>query len=254
MLTADKKRAFGPWLIIAILACFSVRLYDIAYYLSEPYEEAMLMFRLSGVVAPVYMISALLAGLPFATAFLADLKSNVCVPIQLRSGSRRYIRSKILCTILSGGLTLTVGTLIHILFLNLYFTHGCALSAQITVDLPFFAALQSETMYGQIIVYAAILFIQFLAGAFWALLALLFSTILSSPSLILCTPLVAYRLFDEMSGRFLPGYLSPTLLMQAESGISLQGTLFFAVAVYGILSALCAWLFALLSRRRMRSR
>ena len=98
--------------------------------------------------------------------------------------------------------------------------------------------------------YASAAALQFMAGAFWALVALAVSAWLPNISLTLCAPLILYRLFEEMA-TLKPVWLSPFLLQLGNVGLKTGPTLLAALGVYGCGGALAALIFALGARRRL---
>lgn len=251
MLAADRRRAFGFWLPLAMLLCFGLCMADVSFYVQDRAENAVLVFLFCGSVTPVFSILPVIAALPFATGFGSDWRSGMAVSMTLRCGSRRFLRSKLVSCALSGGLALAGGMLLFALFVNGWFQRDYASVAQMLADMPFCDVLDGGTA-GSIQFYGVFVLLQFLAGAFWATAALAVSAFLPSPSLTLCAPLVLYRLAEAASA-WLPGWASPVLLQTGSAGLGAWQTLCAAVGAFGLLLALCAGLFWWRAGRRLRS-
>ena len=188
MLAADRRRAFGFWLPLAMLLCFGLCMADISFYVQDRADNALLVFQFCGAVTPVFSILPVIAALPFATGFGNDWRSGMAVSMTLRCGSRRFLRSKLLSCALSGGLALAGGMLLFVLFINGWFQQDYASVAQMLADMPFCDVLDGGAA-GTIQFYGVFVLLQFLSGAFWATAALAISAFMPSPSLTLCAPL-----------------------------------------------------------------
>lgn len=250
MLAADRKRAFGLWLVIAVLLFFLFQVADVSFDLQEPGQNALLIHIFSGTITPVMSVSPVLAAVPFATAFARDWRSGMAVSMLVRSGKKRFYTSKILCCILSGGLCLLLGTLLYVIFLNLWFSHNYAEFEEMIRHVAFYdfsAGVNRETLTGY---YATVCFLQFLAGGFWAMVAMTVSAFLPNISLTLCAPLVFFKLAEEINMLF-PPFFSPYLLQTGNVGLSVPATLGAAVSVFCVGMLLLGLVFYWRGSRRL---
>lgn len=224
MLAADRNRAFGRWLIIAILLFFAFQLADVGYDLQEPDQNALLIHIFSGTIAPVMSVTPVIAALPFATGFARDIRSGMAVSMLVRSGRKRFFLSKLACCALSGGIALAAGTLLYVIFINLWFSHNYGEFAEMIHHVAFYdfsAGVNLKSILGY---YATVTVLQFMAGVFWASSALCFSAFVPNVSLTLCAPLLLYKLCEEINPLF-PAWLSPYLLQTGNVGLPVWTTI-----------------------------
>lgn len=250
MLTADRRRAFGPWLAAATALFFALMLADISHDLADRSQNALIVYMFCGAITPVMLLSPLVAAIPFSTGFVRDINSGMAVSMQVRSGRGRFLRSKIFCCALSGGLALAIGNILFTLAVNLWFSQDYVGYAQMISDFCYYDFSAGVTALGLTGYYASAAALQFMAGAFWALVALAVSAWLPNISLTLCAPLILYRLFEEMAV-LEPVWLSPFLLQLGNVGLKTGQTLLAALGVYGCGGALAALVFTLGARRRL---
>ena len=130
MLAHDRRHAFGPWVFAAAAAYFLLHLYNILYMLNEPENPAILIWRFSGSMGLVPDAMPLIAALPAAAAFAVDLNSGFAVPAVLRSGTRRYLRSKLLAACIGGGLAPFLGRLLFVGLLHVLYRGDVAMAAE----------------------------------------------------------------------------------------------------------------------------
>jgi len=104
-----------------------------------------------------------------------------------------------------------------------------------------------ETIVGY---YATVCFLQFLAGGFWAMLAMAVSAFLPNISLTLCAPLVFFKLAEEINMLF-PPFFSPYLLQTGNVGLSVPATLGAAVSVFSLGTLILALIFRWRGGRRL---
>lgn len=250
MLAADRKRAFGFWLVIAVLLFFLFQLADASFDLKSPEQNALLIHIFSGTITPVMSVSPVLAAVPFATGFARDWRSGMAVSMLVRSGKRRFYTSKILCCALSGGLALMLGALLYAVFLNLWFSHNYAEFEEMIRHIAFYdfsAGVNRQTLTGY---YACVCALQFMAGAFWAMVAMTVSAFLPNISLTLCAPLVFFKLAEE-TNMYFPPFFSPYLLQTGNVGLSVPATLGAAACVFGTGILLLGLIFYWRASRRL---
>lgn len=254
MIRSDARRAFGLWFLIAVAAYFFLYLNGISYMFSESEGDALMTFQFGSALGLSAQILPLVAALPFATGFCADWTNGFALPTVARSGRKRYLASKCIFTALSGGLAAMGGMLLFILFVNLRFPQDFSLVPEY-ID---FSDLESLLLPGGFLAYAAYyaarLALQFLAGVFWALVALLFSAFFPNLPMTLCAPLVLYRLVFELGNWvYYPAHLNITLLDDGMVNLPPGQTVLSGLCVFGALSLLLSILFALRAGRRLRA-
>lgn len=253
MMRYDARRALGLWLFIAAAAYFFLYFNGISYMLGEREADALMTFEFGASLGLTSQVLPLLAALPFATGFCADWSSGFTVPAALRSGRKRYLTSKCLSCALSGGLAAMGGMLAFALFVNLRFTQDFSTAPEYFDSTDLQALIGSGGALSYASYYAARLFLQFLAGAFWAMTALAFSAFFPNIPMTLCAPLVFYRLLFELGNLLpIPAHLNPTLLDDGMVGLSPGLTLLAALCLYGALGTLLGALFAYRAGRRLR--
>ena len=251
MLAHDRRHAFGPWVFAAAAAYFLLHLYNILYMLNEPENPAILIWRFSGSMGLVPDAMPLVAALPAAAAFAVDLNSGFAVPAVLRSGTRRYLRSKLLAACIGGGLAPFLGRLLFVGLLHVLYRGDVTMAAEMfgpegAMGIAF------TGIAGYVGYFAGVLFVQFLAGAFWALAALAFSAYVPNVLWTVCLPLILHRIFLELDAwTNLPAWLNLSLLQDSETGLSFAPGLLAAVGIFGALIAVSAVLFYRRGKRRL---
>ena len=251
MLAHDRRHAFGPWVFAAAAAYFLLHLYNILYMLGEAENPAILVWRFSGSMGLVPDAMPLLAALPAAAAFAVDLNSGFAVPAVLRAGTKRYLRSKLLAACIGGGLAPLLGRLLFVIFLHILYRGDVSMAAGM-FGTDGAMGIAFTGMAGYAGYFAAVLFVQFIAGAFWATAALAFSAYVPNVLWTVCLPLILHRLFLELDAwTGLPTWLNLSLLQDSETGLAFAPGLLTAVGVFGVLIAISAVLFYRRGKRRL---
>lgn len=251
MLAHDRRHAFGPWVFAAAAAYFLLHLYNILYMLNEPENPAILVWRFSGSMGLVPDAMPLVAALPAAAAFAVDLNSGFAVPAVFRAGTGRYLRSKVLAACIGGGLAPLLGRLAFVVFLHILYRGDVAMAAEMFgPDGAIGAAFNG--VGGYIGYFAGVLFVQFIAGAFWAMAALAFSAYVPNVLWTVCLPLILHRLFLELDAwTNLPTWLNLSLLQDQETELAFAPGLLTAVGIFGALIAIAVLLFYRRGKRRL---
>ena len=251
MLAHDRRHAFGPWVFAAAAAYFLLHLYNILYMLAEPENPAILVWRFSGSMGLVPDAMPLVAALPVAAIFALDWNSGFAVPAVLRSGTRRYLRSKIIAACVGGGLAPLLGRLAFMVLLHILYRGDIAMAAEMFGS-EGAMGVAFTGMAGYIGYFAAALAVQFIAGAFWALAALAFSAFVPNILWTVCLLLILHRLLLEVdSWAGLPDWLNLSLLQDMETTLDFAPSLLVAVGVFGVLSVAAAVLFYRRGKRRL---
>ena len=176
MLTLDRRRAFGLWFFVAILAHFALYFNDGSFFVLERDGDALAAFTMANAMGMVTYIMPLFAALPFSAGFCADWNSGFAGPAAMRAGNRQYLFSKWLACALSGGLAPALATLLFLLMLNLKFPTSAEFMAICAAGDPFNGVLNLGAPLGLALYYSGLIAMQFLAGACWASVGLAFST------------------------------------------------------------------------------
>ena len=251
MLAHDRRHAFGPWVFAAAAAYFLLHLYNILYMLNEPENPAILVWRFSGSMGLVPDAMPLVAALPAAAAFAVDWNSGFAVPAVLRAGTKRYLRSKVLAACIGGGLAPLLGRLFFVIFLHILYRGDVSMAAEMFGS-DGAMGVAFTGVGGYIGYFAAALFVQFLAGAFWAAAALAFSAYVPNVLWTVCLPLILHRLFLELDAwTDLPAWLNLSLLQDSETGLTFAPGLLTAVGIFAALIAVSAVLFYRRGKRRL---
>lgn len=258
MLYTDRKRAFSWMLLLSALFYLGLQINGVSYMLTDTENDALTILDFASSLGFASPLMPLIAALPFAASFCMDYKSGYTVPVALRAGKRRQLLSKSLAVAISGGLAVALGTLLFIVLLNVRFPPDITASPEYMNVNALVPLLQSgprgeySAVGNYIVYYVARLFLLFLSGAFWALMALCFSAFYPDLSLTLCVPLVVQRLMQELSElTFIPPHLNPILLEGAHVDLSPAGALGWGFAVYGALCLVLALVFIWRAGRRL---
>ena len=249
-LTSDRKRAFGPWLLLSALALTLFRIAATSFDMGSPEQNALLIYIFSDSVVPVMTLAPLAAAVPFASGFANDWRSGVAVPMLIRSGRDRFLRSKEVGCAVSGGLTLALSAAMYILFVNLWFSSDYSGYEDVIAAFSYWDFSGGFTAFALTGYYAVSVALQFLGGMFYASCALAFSAFVPNVSLTLCVPLVLYRLFEELADT-LPAFVSPYQLQAGTSGLGAAGSLVWAAAVFLPGTMLALKVFRLRAGRRL---
>lgn len=252
MLKVDRKRAFGAWLWIAVLLYFLTFCVDVMFDLKEPSSNAMMTYLFCGSVTPVFAVSAVLACLPFSTVFIRDWHSGMAVSMQLRCGRRRFLISKILCTLLSGAITLGIGTLLFVLLVNFRLSHDYEYVAPIIAEITYYDISQGFTAVSLARYYASAIALQSLAGMFYASIGLAFSAFIPNTPLTLCAVILSYRVMKEVSFLMPKQWMVPIWLQIGSVSLDGPHTLLAGLGVLGFGALLCCVVFYIRASRRLR--
>lgn len=249
LIPVDRRRAFGPWLLAAVVLYAALYAQNVLYELFETEGNALMLFEFSRSMGHTLWLMPLAAALPFGMGFCVDCKSGYLRPMVLRAGRKKYIGSKAAACFLSGGAAAAGGTLAFLLLaIWRYPPEDWAALAQF-MDA---SSMQDVLVQGNYFLYfSGVIYLQFLAGGFWALTALAFSAYFPNALLSMCVPLLLYRLISEAGELFLPTWLNLPVL---GDGMLLEGfwtSLAISTPVFLACASLCAGLFALGVTRRL---
>lgn len=211
----DIKRAvFGRSFLIAFLGmilCLMIGAFSDAlsvFRMEEVrvmygYHRELLLKTLSSDI--ILFAVPILAAIPYTTAFTDDVKSGYLKPYLTRTSVSRYILGKGIGSAVSGGLALIFGivTALGIFFL---------------VFLPF-------EVYGEYAVKSLLpdivlrLFLFFFAGALWASVGLLASSLTQNVYLAYAAPFIFYYVLIILQER----YFRTTFMLNPKNYLTMQG-------------------------------
>ncbi len=253
MMPMDRQRAFGRWFLLAAVAYLLLYVNGVSYMLFDPYSDSLMVFEFGGGMGFAAPLMPLIAALPFATSFCADFSNGYCPPVILRSGKARYLSSKAIAAALSGGAAVAGGMFLFILLLNLLFPQDTSSPAISNGASDMSQILQNPGAGPLLLYYLSRLFMQFMAGAWWATSALAFSAFYPNLPLTLCAPLVLYRFMGAIGQLpFMPAWLNTTWLDDAQIGLQPLQTLLAGLCVFGGLTVIAALIFRWRAGRRLQ--
>lgn len=150
------------------------------------------------------LVLPILAALPFTTAFVDDQKSRYLREYLPRAGKRLYLVSRVVTTLLSGGLVLFLGVLVVCFVFALLFTPleliPQGIENVVATDtagelIDVVAQLTFTDLMGRA-------FLFFLSGAFWSLVGGLFATLTMSKYMAYASPFIFYYVLVILSQRY----------------------------------------------------
>ncbi len=132
----------------------------------------------------------ILCTLPFTTAFVDDIKSGFIKQYLHRSGTKPYIKAKLIACGLSGGLVLFFGIVIAYALSSLIF---------IPMELALSEGEMTQPYFAQVLMIAATLF---LSGAFWSLVGFTFASLTMSKYMAYASPFIIYYVLIILHERY----------------------------------------------------
>lgn len=229
----DTHRALRKTLLVAMLIYFLLYVFVAYDSVFDPEVNGMALFMYIKGVSYISWLIPLIAALPFGAGLIVDLKSEFTRISILRTGRRRYIRSKLLVGALSGGIALAGGIVLYLLLLLVTGHPMAAPSTLVSHDymLEVMRWEKTGTLY-----FLGIIYLQFLSGAFWSLSALAFSAYVSDPFLVICFPMFLQRLLQMLVAHFnLPQWMNLGQLGRGTTSLGFTPLLLIATLVFGFL-------------------
>ena len=138
----------------------------------------------------VTLVLPILCTLPFATAFVDDIKSGFIKQYLPRSGVSAYIKGKIFASGLSGGLVLVTGLFVAYGISALVFTPMEAALKPDQIAEPYFAEIVTKTLT------------LFLSGAFWSLTGFTLASMAMSRYMAYASSFVVYYVLIILHERY----------------------------------------------------
>ncbi len=247
MTPIDARRAFGFALVTAILIATCQYVISVFFEITGSSYNSLLLFEVGRNFNHYAWVMPMLAALPFAAAFCVDWKSRSAILQMVRIAPRAYIRSKLLLASLTGGIVYVTSTL---LFFGLTSIRGTIDRYQ---DLFTASGMWEMLFTGGIFAYMlGIAYLQFIAGAFFALSGLTFSSFFPNAYLTLCFPMLIARLgYGVMSIELLPDWANIGMLALGATSLGFWPSIAAGTGIFGGLSVICCALFCIGVRRRL---
>lgn len=197
---------------------------------------------LSGLTSDdVTLVLPIICTLPFAAAFVDDIKSGFIKQYLPRSGVSSYIKGKILASGLSGGLVLVVGLFIAYGISALVFTPmEAALEPDQTAQ-PYFAEILTKALT------------LFFSGVFWSLTGFTLASMTMSRYMAYASPFVLYYVLIILHERYFADFyvLYPKEWLAMSQPWVLQNMGIWIQLL--ILSAVISLLFSITAKRRLEN-
>lgn len=179
----------GMVLMIAIASLSSISsLFSSHQALPNGYHASLVLTALSS--QDVTLILPILCTLPFAAAFVDDVKSGFIKQYLYRSGIKHYIKGKLIACGLSGGLVLFFGILVAYGLSTLLFT---------PMELALKEGAVVQQYFAQVLMIAGTLF---LSGAFWSLVGFTFAALTMSKYMAYASPFIIYYVLIILHERY----------------------------------------------------
>lgn len=189
----------------------------------------------------VTLVLPILCTLPFAAAFVDDIKSGFVKQYLPRCGIPAYIKGKIVASGLSGGLVLVTGMLIAYGISALIFTPMEAALKPDQIAEPYFAKILTKTLT------------LFLSGAFWSLTGFTLASMTMSRYMAYASPFVLYYVLIILHERYFEGFF---VLYPKEWLAMSEPWVFENLGVWLlllVLSVIIGLLFSMTAKRRLEN-
>lgn len=198
--------AFGGMVICLLIGAFSDALSVFRMedgYVLYGYHRELLLNALSSDI--ILFAVPILAAIPYTTAFTDDVKSGYLKPYLTRTSVTRYILGKGIGAAVSGGLALVLGILVTLGIFMLVFS-------PMEVD----GEYAVESKIPDIVLR---LFLFFLAGALWASVGLLASSLTQNVYLAYAAPFIFYYVLIILQER----YFRSTFMLNPKNYLTMEG-------------------------------
>ncbi|MEA5047078.1 MAG: hypothetical protein VB034_00575 [Eubacteriales bacterium] len=228
-LHSDLSRALSKAFVFSVLGTMLCVLFGafsdvLAIYMLENPASAQLAHQaitlkaLSG--SAILFAAPILATIPFSGAFVEDGKSGYLKQILPRTTVSRYILGKELACAISGFLTLTLGILA-----------GYVLVSFLVVPTERIGETAAQSQLGEL---AGKLLLFGLAGALWAMLGMLLSTVTMNAYMAYAAPFILYYVLIILQERYARNFF----LLNPQNYLTLNGAWPFGGWSAGIAMAL----------------
>jgi hypothetical protein len=255
---ANFKRAFGFSFIASVILTVCFLIFDMWTDFTNGFAEkwqglsVWYFYFFSVVTMGTYSSNMLpmLAALPFSASYCEEQTAGITPFIVSRTSKETYCVSKILTGVLAGGLTLSLGVLLHTFLLSTQMPLLDADALRQMQDLPYGSAIRSGTGIGYFLIGA---YLAFLRGALSAAAAMTVSAYITNKYVTIVSPLIlkfiAVRCYGILK---VPNDARLDLLLRGRSSIGTDGGTLLAVSIVVVLLVLlCGFLFVRRVRREI---
>jgi len=200
------------------------------------YHVQLITNALSGDA--LMMALPVLCALPFAAAFVDDMKSGFIKPFLHRAGIASYIKGKLIACGLSGGLVLFVGIVL---------AYGLSALVFIPLEQPSAPRLAEQAYIAQTLMTAT--FYAF-SGALWSLAGFVMAALSMNRYVAYASPFIIYYLLIILHERYFPGF---SLFYPKEwlfpSDVWALGNLVVLLLLAGLIILLCSAFFLIAGKK-----
>lgn len=248
--SSDIKRAlgakgflFGAAALIVMIAISSINSIIAAFSnpgaLSNGFHAQLILNALTA--DDVTLVIPILCTLPFAAAFVEDIKSGFVKQYLPRSGVGAYLRGKLAASSLSGGLVLAAG---------LFVAYGISWLVFAPMEKALGPKEVAEPYFAEILTKALTLF---LSGAFWSLTGFTLASLTMSRYMAYASPFVIYYVLIILHERYFADFyvLYPKEWLTMSQSWILQNLGIWIILL--VLSALMCILFIFTAKRRLEN-
>ncbi|WP_142383402.1 hypothetical protein [Bacillus sp. V3-13] len=193
----------------------------------------------------------LFAALPYVASFCSDWKCQYIKPVVIRTGTKKYVWSKIITCFVSGLLTVFIGLILFITLLSFKVPLFPDENLDQAIYPPFAPLAVGEF---PILFLLAKSFVFSMAAAFWTVVGLAVSAFIPIHFVAIAAPVIASYVLEEMT-IFLPNWLNIYLLTGSADVIH-QGPLVsiaYFIFIFILFSVLAGLLFDYQVKRRLRN-
>lgn len=202
---------------------------------------------------PMWMIALVLAPIPGAIAFCIEWNTHVYRIKIIRCGKRKYILSKIIITLVTAFLTVTLSQILMLALLasgRPVFLDGDGNALREGIYHSYL------NMNGIWIYFMSKVFFQSIGVSFFAVFALWISVKITDIFVVVTAPIIGYYIIDNISIWIgLPNYLSIPRLIKGNIEIvkGIGYTWLYVGSIFGGLALLFSYLFFKNCRRRIEN-
>ena len=195
---AIKQAVSGKGMYIGILAAATILLLSSVQDVLQAFRSEELLengfhhtFIMNALTSDAMTLALpIIAALPFTSSFIDDIKSGFVKEYLPRTTKSGYLLGKILGSLISGGLAVSLGVLLSYIIAALVFSPMEAAVEPGAVSQPYF-----EELMGKVLLF-------FCSGAFWSLVGLTFATLTSSKYMAYASPFVLYYVLIILYERY----------------------------------------------------
>ena len=238
-----KQSVFSLAFLISVVGCVIVLIFASADAITDTLRAKELLeagwhnaIMLDAVRSDAFMLAMpILAAIPYATAFVDDLKSGYIRLYLHRTTVYRYLISKIVVCAITGGFAIIIGYFaVYAIFTGIFLPAEAKGSGESTFD---------------VLKYALNIFLE---GALWSCVGMLLSAVTENRYISYASPFIVCYLLIILHERYARDYyaLYPVEWISTAESWPLGG---FSISLLILeLIAVCIALFLLIGERRLR--